>query len=98
MNNKNSKKNIKNNNNTKIKNSKPKRLFILMIIIFIVFFLLVFRIGYLQFIKGSYLKELATKQQSTSRIISAKRGAIYDSTGTALAISAVVDTLTVNPD
>lgn len=98
MNNKNSKKNIKNNNNTKIKNSKPKRLFILMIIIFIVFFLLVFRIGYLQFIKGSYLKELATKQQSTSRIISAKRGAIYDSTGTALAISADVDTITVNPD
>ena len=98
MNNKNSKKNIKNNNNTKIKNSKPKRLFILMIIIFIVFFLLVFRIGYLQFIKGSYLKELATRQQSTSRIISAKRGAIYDSTGTALAISADVDTITVNPD
>ena len=101
MNNKSSKNNVKNkynNSNTKVKTSKSKRLFVLMIIIFIVFFLLLFRIGYLQFIKGSYLKEMATKQQSTSRIISAKRGAIYDSTGTALAISADVDTITVNPD
>ena len=69
-----------------------------MIVIFVLFFLLLFRIGYLQFVKGSYLKEMATKQQSTSRIINAKRGTIYDSTGTALAISADVDTITVNPD
>ena len=44
------------------------------------------------------MKEAATKQQTTSRILSAKRGTIYDSTGTALAISADVDTITINPD
>lgn len=98
MNNKGSKNNIKNDNNSNSKYSKTKRLRTLMIVIFVLFFLLLFRIGYLQFVKGSYLKEMATKQQSTSRIINAKRGTIYDSTGTALAISADVDTITVNPD
>lgn len=98
MNNKGSKNNIKNDNNSNSKYSKIRRLRILMIVIFVLFFLLLFRIGYLQFVKGSYLKEMATKQQSTSRIINAKRGTIYDSTGTALAISADVDTITVNPD
>ena len=98
MNNKSSKNNIKNDNNSNSKYSKTKRLRTLMIVIFVLFFLLLFRIGYLQFVKGSYLKEMATKQQSTSRIINAKRGTIYDSTGTALAISADVDTITVNPD
>ena len=97
MNNKSQKNNIKNDNNSNIKYSKTNRFRTLMIIIFVIFFLLLFRIGYLQFVKGSYLKEMATKQQSTSRIISAKRGTIYDSTGTALAISADVDTITVNP-
>lgn len=62
-----------------------------------VFFLLLIKIAYLQFIQGSFLKEQATKQQTTSRVLSAKRGTIYDSTGTALAISADVDTVTINP-
>lgn len=70
---------------------------IFMIIVVLLFLILLFRIGYLQFVKGSFLKELATKQQTTSRILSAKRGTIYDSTGTALAISANVDTVTINP-
>lgn len=84
-------------NSIKYKYSKPKRLFFLLVFIFIILFILLIKIGYLQFIKGPYLKELATKQQTTSRVISAKRGAIYDSTGTALAISADVDTITINP-
>ncbi|MBP3501908.1 MAG: PASTA domain-containing protein [Clostridia bacterium] len=87
----------KSKNNIKYKASRPKRFFALELIIFIVFFILLIKIAYLQFIQGSYLKELATKQQTTSRILSAKRGAIYDSTGTALAISADVDTVTINP-
>lgn len=86
-----------NKNNVKYKPSKPKRFLALYIIFFVILFILVIKIGYLQFIQGSYLKELATKQQTTSRIISAKRGSIYDSTGTALAISENVDTITINP-
>ena len=55
------------------------------------------RIGYIQFVDGAYLKELAYQQQSINQIISPKRGNIYDSTGKALAISAQVDTITINP-
>lgn len=87
----------KSKNNTKYKASKPKRFLILSVVLLITFSALLIKIGYLQFIKGPSLKELATKQQTTSRILSAKRGTIYDSTGTALAISADVDTVTINP-
>lgn len=82
----------------KFKISRPKRFFAFEVIIFLIFFLLLIKIGYLQFIQGGFLKEQATKQQTTSRVLSAKRGTIYDSTGTALAISADVDTVTINPE
>ena len=68
-----------------------------MILIVVLLTSLVLRIGWLQFIKGPSLKEAATKQQTTSRIISPSRGSIYDSTGKPLAISAKVDTVTINP-
>ena len=67
------------------------------VFIIILLVILVFRLSYLQFIKGPSLKEAATKQQTTSRIISPNRGSIYDSTGKPLAISAKVDTVTINP-
>ena len=61
------------------------------------FVLLIVRIGFLQFVQGSSLKEKAYNQQVINQIISPKRGNIYDSTGKALAISAQVDTITINP-
>lgn len=67
------------------------------IFIVILLIILLSRLFYLQFIKGPSLKEAATKQQTTSRIISPNRGSIYDSTGKPLAISAKVDTVTINP-
>ena len=73
---------------------KLKRIFIIIIIIFV---LLIGRIGFLQFVEGSSLKESAYKQQSINQIISPKRGNIYDSTGKTLATSAQVDTITINP-
>lgn len=85
-------------NNTKSKkNSRAKRFLALYLVFLIAILILIFKIAKLQFVQGSYLKDLATKQQTTSRLISSKRGAIYDSTGTALAISADVDTITINP-
>ena len=81
----------------KLRKSRPKRYFTLSIILLIIFILLLIKIAHIQFVEGASLKEFATKQQTTSRILSAKRGTIYDSTGTALAISADVDTITVNP-
>ena len=86
------------NDNTLSKASRAKRYFSLSVILFIVLLALLLKIAYVQFFQGPSLKEAATKQQTTSRIISAKRGTIYDSTGTALAISADVDTITINPD
>lgn len=67
------------------------------IVILILFVLLLVRIGYLQFVDGAYLTELAYQQQTINQILSPKRGNIYDSTGKALAISAQVDTITINP-
>jgi len=76
---------------------KSKSLAIGMTICFIVFFLLLVRLAFLQFVQGSELKEAANRQQTTNRIISAKRGNIYDSTGKLLAASAKVDTVSINP-
>ena len=90
---------IDNSNDSPLnKVSRAKRYFSLSVILFVVLIALLLKIGYVQFIQGASLKEAATKQQTTSRILSAKRGTIYDSTGTALAISADVDTITINPD
>lgn len=58
---------------------------------------LVIRIGYIQFVKGAEYKEAAYNIQTINKIISPKRGTIYDATGKALAISADVDTITINP-
>lgn len=85
----------KKNKNTK--SVKSKSLFAAMIICFVLFILLLFRIAFIQFIQGSELKEAANRQQTTNRIISAKRGNIYDSTGKLLAASAPVDTVSINP-
>ena len=59
--------------------------------------LLVLRLFLLQIIDGSYLSNLATEQQVTAEKITSKRGNIYDSTGSFLAISEIVDTISINP-
>ena len=85
----------KNDNSNQL--GKSKRTLFFSVLSFTLLIVLVFRIGFLQFIQGPSLKEAATKQQTTSRIISPNRGSIYDSTGKPLAISAKVDTVTINP-
>ena len=90
-------KKIKNKDKDKEKNSTTKKYKIFFVLIIILFCLLVLRIGYLQFIKSSYLKEMSYKQLITNRVISTKRGTIYDSSGKPLALSAQVDTVSINP-
>lgn len=75
-----------------------KKLKTIFIVIILIFVLLIGRMGYLQFVQGGHLKELAYSQQSINQIISPKRGSIYDSTGKVLATSASVDTITINPN
>ena len=77
---------------------QTKKLRVTLIVTILIFALLIGRIGFLQFVEGSTLKESAYNQQAINQIISPKRGNIYDSTGkVALAISAQVDTITINP-
>lgn len=75
-----------------------KRLRIATLTIFILLLLLIIRLAYLQLVQGSSLKEQMYSQLITSRLISPSRGTIYDSTGKALAISAQVDTVSINPN
>lgn len=75
----------------------PKKLRITMLVIFGVFFLLIIRLVFLQLVQGADLREQMYDQLITSRLISPKRGTIYDTTGKALAISAQVDTVSIQP-
>ena len=75
-----------------------KKLRFTLLITVIIIILLLIRIGFLQFVDGNNLRELAYNQQTINQIISPRRGNIYDSTGKSLAISAQVDTVTINPN
>ena len=78
--------------------SSKKKLRNLLFISFCIVILLSTRIGYIQFIWGPELSNMASSQQSQSRNITAKRGTIYDTTGKyALAVSSSVETVNVNP-
>lgn len=74
-----------------------RRIAVLLVFIFLIVVILIGRIGWLQFVQGAELKELASRQQTLNEIISPKRGSIYDTNGKALAISAAVDTVSINP-
>lgn len=68
-----------------------------LVVVLVLMVILVLRIAYLQFIKAPFLKEMSYKQLITNRVISTKRGSIYDSSGKLLAQSAQVDTVSINP-
>ena len=81
-----------------IKLSGKKKMRNSLFVAFIVLILLIVRIGYIQLIQGSQLRELAYEQQTLDRYINPKRGTIYDATGkNILAVSSTVESVTVNP-
>lgn len=75
-----------------------KRLRIMFFIMMSVFILLIFKVAWIQFIKGEEYKNMAIKQQHLDREISAKRGIIYDCNGEILAMSASTEMITINPN
>jgi len=81
----------------KINDSAIKKLTAIKALFFFLFFLLIIRLAYLQFIKGSWLSKQASTQQTSTKTITPNRGTIYDAKGKTLAISAEVDTVTINP-
>ena len=74
-----------------------KRMLIVFGFILLIIVVLLGRVGWLQFVDGEELKRREYSQSTSSTLISAKRGTIFDSTGKALAISVDVDTISVNP-
>lgn len=74
-----------------------KRSLALLIIYSVLIIALIFRVGYFQIVKGEEYSEKAYERQTRSRIINPKRGTIYDRNGKGLAISASVETISVNP-
>ena len=92
----NKKKNTKSDINFPNKISRVKVILTFMLIIILMVALLC-RVAYLQFVEGNFLQTSATKQQTLTETISAKRGTIYDSTGETLAFSYETDKIYVYP-
>ena len=89
-----------NKNSSKVKKvfSVNERIGRFLIVFFLIFLILIIRLCWLQLVQGADLKEEMYRTQLTaSKVISPKRGTIYDSTGKALAISADVDTVSIDP-
>ncbi len=78
--------------------SCKKRMLKILFIAFFIFLLLVIRLFFIQFIDGKKLQNQAYEQQVQKRMVNAKRGTIYDSTGKyILAVSSTAYTITINP-
>ncbi|KHS55919.1 MULTISPECIES: stage V sporulation protein D [Terrisporobacter] len=81
----------------KIKINSRKRLVIVMVLACSLFLGLIFRIGYLQLVKGEWLSTKASEQQTREIPIEAKRGTIYDTNMKELAVSVTKYTVWCKP-
>ena len=89
-------KKLSKNDKDNFKKSKKKWIAYIAIV-FIIMIGLLQTIGYIQLVEGDKYKQFEINQSYSSIIVSAKRGTIFDCNGKALAISADVDTISVNP-
>lgn len=78
--------------------SRRKRMKAWIFVVCLIGVLFMGRIGWIQFVMGDELRQMAYTQQTLDRSVNPKRGTIYDATGkNMLAISSTVNTITVNP-
>ena len=77
--------------------SRKRRMIIMLLMATIILLALIIRVGWIQFVDGSKLQTMAYEQQTLDRKINPKRGIIYDSNMTEIAVSSTVYTVTVNP-
>ncbi|CEN89618.1 stage V sporulation protein D [Paraclostridium sordellii] len=82
---------------SKIKRISKKRLVEVLIMACCVFFMLIFRTGYLQIVKGDWLTAKALDQQTRDIPIEPKRGTIYDKNMKELAVSVTKYTIWAKP-
>ena len=59
---------------------------------------LIIRLAWIQFVRGSEYSKLAAEQQTRDSVITAKRGSIYDRNMKVLAQSASAERVTINPN
>lgn len=74
-----------------------KRIKLMMSLFLVGVLVLVFRLAWIQFVRGSEYSKLAAEQQTRDSVISAKRGSIYDRNMKVLAQSASAERVTLNP-
>lgn len=75
-----------------------RREFFMLVVFTLSLFFMLYRVGFIQFVKGEEYQEKAYYNQTQKRLINPKRGTIYDRNGKSLAISASVNTVSVNPN
>lgn len=78
-------------------NRNRKRLIFVFFMVCLICTGLVFRIGWIQIVKGDHYAKLAIEQQTMDTPIPAKRGVIYDRNGKEMAISAATSTVWARP-
>lgn len=76
---------------------QKKRMFFVLKVFSVLLVLLIVRIGWIQFVRGSEYQQKAIEQQTKDSVITSKRGVIYDRNKKILAKSASVDTVTATP-
>jgi len=74
-----------------------KRLLVVLIIFTLIITGLTVRVGWIQIVQGEFWQTEAYNQHNLGRVINPKRGTIYDRNYKELAVSASVDTISVNP-
>lgn len=74
------------------------RLFIILCAFTLAFVMLIFRVGWIQIVRGNDLSRQALDQQTSDNTVSAKRGNIYDTNYKILAANATVETISITPD
>lgn len=77
--------------------SSKKRLLFMLVIAIMVSVVLIFRLGYLQVVRGQELKKGALQQWTRGITIKSKRGVIYDRKGQKLAVSISASTVWASP-
>ena len=77
--------------------SRKRRMLIMLCVAILILFVLIIRVGWIQFINGEELQTLAYEQQTLDRKINPKRGTLYDSNKIEVAVSSTVYTVTINP-
>lgn len=75
-----------------------KNLLLVVVLIFAMLLLLLFRVGWIQIVKGEEYSARAVQQQTKDQTLRAERGVIYDANGEELAVSVICYSVWVRPD